>query len=104
MSGDAILASLMAQAEARGGDLATMRALVEEASDNGARRALGRLGLDDPKARRDMDELRQLLGAWRDAKTSARKAVIGWIVRVMLAGLLIALAVKLKMISLVTGP
>lgn len=104
MTGEGILATLMAQAEARGGDLATLRALVEEASDNGARRALGRLGLDDAKARADMDELRQLLGAWRDAKSSARKAVVGWIVRVMLAGLLIALAVKMKMISLVTGP
>lgn len=104
MSGDGILAALMAQAEARGGDVTTMRALVEEASDAGARRALAKLGLDDLRARRDMDELRQLLGAWRDAKASARKAAIGWVVRVVLAGLLIAIAVKLKLLSLVTAP
>lgn len=103
MSGEGILASLMAQAEARGGDVMTMRALVEEASDAGARRALATLGLEDRKAREDMDELRQLLGAWRDAKASARKAAIGWFVRVMLAGLLIAIAVKLKLLSLVTA-
>ena len=65
---DALLARLMAQAEGKGVDLVTLRALVEEASQAGATRALGALGLDDPRARRDMDELRELLSAWRDAK------------------------------------
>ena len=78
MTGDALLARLMAQAEGRGVDLITLRALVEEASQAGATRALGALGLDDPRARRDMDELRELLSAWRDAKRSARQAVVSW--------------------------
>ena len=103
MTGDHLLARLMAQSEARGVDLVTLRALVEEASQAGASRALGALGLDDPRARRDMDELRELLSAWRDAKRSAGKAVIAWIVRVMLAALLIGLAVKLRLTDLVTG-
>ena len=60
-----------------------MRALVEEASQAGATRALGALGLDDPRARRDMDELRELLSAWRDAKRRARQAVVSWAVRVL---------------------
>ena len=71
MTGD-LLARLMAQGEAQGVDMITLRALVEEASQSGASRALGALGLDDPRARRDMDELRELLSAWRDAKRSAR--------------------------------
>jgi hypothetical protein len=75
MSGDAVLASLMAQAEGRGTELITLRALVEESSQAGARRALAQLGLDDERARRDMDELRELLSAWRDAKRSAAKAL-----------------------------
>ena len=103
MTGDQLLARLMAQSEARGVDLVTLRALVEEASQAGASRALGALGLDDPKARRDMDELRELLSAWRDAKRSAGRAVVAWIVRVCLAALLIGLAVKLGLIELVTG-
>ncbi len=41
MSAEALLASLMAQAEGRGVDLITLRALVEESSQAGARRALG---------------------------------------------------------------
>ena len=76
MTADALLARLMAQAEGRGVDLVTLRALVEEASQAGATRALGALGLDDARARRDMDELRELLSAWRDAKRSAAQAVV----------------------------
>ena len=103
MTGDALLARLMAQSEAKGVDLVSLRALVEEASQAGATRALDALGLDDPRARRDMDELRELLSAWRDAKRSARQAVVGWTVRVFLALLLIGLAVRFRLTELVTG-
>jgi hypothetical protein len=102
-SGDALLASLMAQAEARGIDLITLRALVEESSQAGARRALAALGLEDDRARRDMDELRELLSAWRDAKRSAWRAAVGWLVRIALAMVLIGLAVKLRLTALITG-
>jgi hypothetical protein len=101
--GETMLARLMAQAEGRGGDLITLRALVEDASQAGASRALGALGLDDPRARRDMDELRELLSAWRDAKRSARQAVVTWTTRVVLALLLIGLAVRVRLTDLVTG-
>lgn len=100
---DAILARLMAQAEARGGELVTLRALVEEASEAGASRALGALGLDDPRARRDMDELRELLSAWRDAKRSAGQAVVAWFVRICLAALLIGLAVRFRLAAGLVG-
>jgi hypothetical protein len=102
MTGE-LLARLMAQSEAKGVDLVTLRALVEEASQAGAARAMGALGLDDPRARRDMDELRELLSAWRDAKRSARQAVVGWAVRVLLAVLLIGLAVRFNLTELITG-
>src|SRR6188768_1321169 len=97
MTGDRLIARLLAQAEGRGVDLVTLRALVEEASQAGASRALGALGLDDARARRDMDELRELLSAWRDAKRSARRALVAWAVRLCSAALLIGLAVKLRL-------
>ena len=100
---DDVLAQLMTQAEGRGVELVTLRALVEEASQSGATRALGALGLDDPRARRDMDELRELLSAWRDAKRTARRAIVGWAMRVMFAGLLIGMAVKLRLTDLMSG-
>lgn len=102
MTGD-VLARLMVQSEAKGVDLVTLRALVEEASQAGATRALGALGLDDPRARRDMDELRELLSAWRDAKRSARQAVVSWAVRVVLALLLIGLAVRFRLTDMFAG-
>ncbi|WP_033074769.1 DUF6127 family protein [Sphingopyxis sp. MWB1] len=76
-------------------DAALLRAVVEEASELGARRALARLGLADEAARGDIGDLRQLLGAWRDAKQSAWKAAVDWAVRGSLALLVIGLAVKL---------
>lgn len=96
-----MLLHLAAQAEARGADLVTLRALIEEASDLGAARALARLGLSDENAAKDMAELRELLSAWRDAKSTVRKTVIGWIVRWCLALLLLGLAVKLGLAGLV---
>jgi Family of unknown function (DUF6127) len=75
--------------------------LFAQASDAGAQKALARLGLDDPNAAKDMNELRELLSAWRDAKTTARKAAIGWVVKTALALLLIGIAVKLGFTHLV---
>ncbi|MEM8917681.1 MAG: DUF6127 family protein [Pseudomonadota bacterium] len=92
---DEMLARLLEQAEGEGADLVTLRAIVEEATDSGAERVLDRLGLADPKAQDDIDQLRELLRAWRDAKASAWKAVLTWIVRGMLALLLIGIAVRL---------
>lgn len=89
-----VLAHLSAQAEAKGADLATVRALVEEASEAGAARALGRLGLEDARARRDMDELRELLQAWRDAKKSAGAAALSWLVRILLALVVLGMLVR----------
>lgn len=90
-----MLARLIAQANGQGGDLVALRAIVEEASELGAARALDRLGLGDANAQGDIDELRELLSAWRDAKASAWKAAIDWLVRGTLALLLVGIAVRL---------
>lgn len=90
-----MLARLAAQAVSTPPEIVTLRALVEEASELGAARALERLGLDDSRARDDMAELRELLSAWRDAKRSAWKAAIDWLVRRVLAVVLIGMALEL---------
>jgi uncharacterized protein DUF6127 len=96
-----MLALLVAQAEGQGADLVTLRALIEEASGLGAERALAALGLRDEHARRDMDDLRELLRAWRDAKRSATRAVVSWAVRILLALLVAGIAVKAGLLELV---
>ena len=95
MNREDMLAKLIAQAAAEGGELITLRAIVEEASEVGANRVLARIGLGDTKAQDDIDELRELLGAWRAAKASAWKAAVEWIVRGAMAILLIGIAVRL---------
>ena len=99
----AMLAGLLAQAEGQGSDLVMLRALIEEATEAGAIRALGRIGLHDDKAGSDIVELRQLIQGWRDAKRSAVSAMVTWVVRSLIAALLIGIAVKLGMIGMIRG-
>lgn len=90
-----MLASLLAQANTEGAKLDTLRAIVEETSELAADRVLVRLGLGDANAEEDLGELRELLAAWRDAKSSAWKALVEWAIRAGLALLLIGIAVRL---------
>ena len=90
-----MLARLVAQAATSSPEIVTLRALVEEASELGAARALERIGLGDEGAGGDIGELRELLSAWRDAKKSAWKAAVEWLVRGLLALLLVGLAMRL---------
>lgn len=95
MNNAGMLAQLIAQAADEGADLVTLRAVVEEASELGAQRVLASLGLDDERASGDLSELRQLLGAWRDAKSTAWREAVNWIVRGVLALLLVGIAVRM---------
>ncbi len=97
----ALLARLVEQGRSEGADLLTLRAMAEEASELGAARALERLGLADTRARADLDELRELLSAWRDAKRTARAAVVSWVIRILLAALMLGMAARLGMVALV---
>ncbi|MEE4536978.1 MAG: DUF6127 family protein [Erythrobacter sp.] len=95
MTRNDMLTSLMAQAQTEGAELMTLRAIIEEASELAADRVALRLGLSDDAALEDLGELRELLKAWRDAKSSAWKALVQWAVRGLLAALLIGIAVRL---------
>lgn len=100
MNREDMLAGLVAQALETGADLVTLRAIVEESSELGAERVLDKIGLDDEGAQDDLDELRDLLSAWRAAKASASKAVVEWCVRGLMALLLIGIAVRLGVTDL----
>ncbi len=95
------MSDMPSKTEVKSVNIMILHELIAEASEQGAARALSRLGLNDEAAPKDMAELRELLSAWRDAKRSARKAAIGWLVRITLALVLIGLAVKLGLTGLV---
>ncbi|MBU6206855.1 MAG: hypothetical protein KGQ42_04145 [Alphaproteobacteria bacterium] len=99
MTDGTILAHLMEDAHAAGTELVTLKAMAEEAAESGAQRAMAAIGLADEAAHKDVAELRQLLAAWRDAKSSMRRAVIEWLVRIGLATLLLVLAVRHGLIA-----
>ena len=94
MNRNEMVARLLSQAEDQGAELVTLRAIIEEASELGAERVLSHMGLDDPGAQIDLSELRQLLQAWRDAKSSAWKAVLTWLVRGALVLLLLGIVFR----------
>ncbi len=96
-----MLAALIAQAEGQGADLITLRALIEEATEAGAARALASIGLHDERAGADIVELRELIQGWRDAKRSALSAVVTWAIRGAVAALLVAIAARLGMTDLI---
>ena len=95
------MADAFLKTEVKSVNIMILHELIAEASEQGAARALARLGLSDEGACKDMAELRELLSAWRDAKRSATKAAVGWVVRMGLVLLLIGLAVKLGLTGLV---
>jgi hypothetical protein len=88
---------------ARRGEQGDLRALAEDAGEAGMARALERIGLADPAARADVDELRQLLAAWRDAKRAARDAVVAWVVRIALALIMFGMAMKFGLVPPMHG-
>jgi len=63
-------------------------ALLDEAAERGARRALERVGLHDEHAGRDVQDLRDLIEGWRSAKA----AVVSTIAKYITVGLLGAMA------------
>ena len=80
-----ILNTLVMQAVDDGAKPLTLRAIIEEASQAGAERALAHLGLSDPSAHQDILELRQLLISWRDVQTTARRTLVRWLTTVLLS-------------------
>jgi Family of unknown function (DUF6127) len=94
-----ILEGLVAQAESQGAARVTLQAIVEEGAEAGAARALKRLGLMDEKAGDDIQELRELVQGWRDVKKSALRSFIGWLMRSIVALLLLGLSFKLGLLQ-----
>lgn len=94
-----MLARLVAQLSDQGSDLVTVRAVIEEASELGATHALHKLGLSDAHARKDLDELRELLGAWRIARRGAFRSALGWLAKAMVALMLFGMAMRFGLID-----
>jgi hypothetical protein len=74
-----------------------LQALAAAGAREGARQVLSHLGLDDETASSDLRDLRDLLGAWRDARRVAWRTTVKVITTGILAILLAGTAIKLKL-------
>jgi len=52
-----------------------VQAMIDQAAEAGARRALASVGLQDEGAGKDLAEMRDALAMWRDVKRSVLKTV-----------------------------
>lgn len=78
-------------------DLGELEVLLDRAAEEGARRALAAIGLEDTRAAADVRDLRELLASWRVAKRTVWQTVIRFVTTVVLAALLAGLALKAKL-------
>ncbi|HXV74408.1 MAG TPA: DUF6127 family protein [Sphingomonadales bacterium] len=75
----------------------SLRKLIEAASEEGAARALAKLGLHDDTAGKDIRELRDLLEAWRETRKTAWRTVVRWVTSALIILILAGLAIRLKL-------
>jgi len=71
-------------------------AMIAKGSDDGALKALARVGLHDENAVHDVKELRSLLDSWRQTKRTVRSTVIKTLTVGILGFLMGASFLKLK--------
>jgi len=73
---------------------AELTAMVEKAAEEGAKRALRSIGLQDETAMSDVRDLRSLLDAWR-----AKKTVLTTIVKALVVAFLAAIGTGVAIMS-----
>ncbi|WP_428246742.1 DUF6127 family protein [Ferrovibrio sp.] len=73
-----------------------LKAALERAAEMGARKALEGVGLHDAEAGKDVRDLRELLDAWRSARSTVWRTILKVSTTAALVALGAGLAVKLK--------
>ncbi len=73
---------------------AALDAMLEEAAERGATKAMEKVGLHDEHAGKDVAELRGLLEAWRDTKTTVRRTVVKWAITLVLGAIAAGVAIS----------
>lgn len=71
-----------------------LQKLLEKAAEQGAERALSKVGLSDVDAGNDIRDLRRLMKDWRDVKRTFIRSIVGDLAKLILGAL--ALGAYLK--------
>lgn len=73
-----------------------LEAMLDRAAKRGARAALEELGLHDENAGRDIEDMRELLASWRDARRTAWRTIIKWVTTATLGFIVLAVWTQVK--------
>jgi hypothetical protein len=73
-----------------------LEAMLEDAAERGARRALASVGLDDEEAPAHIRGLRDLFDAWRTVRSGALKQIGQGIALVVFGALVFFISTKIK--------
>lgn len=73
---------------------AELDALVERAAEEGSKKALHAIGLHDEEAAADVRDLRGLLDAWREAKKTAMRTAVSFMIKAALVAMLAGVGFK----------
>lgn len=73
--------------------------IIERAVEKGITNALKQIGCNDINTIKDMEEIRDILNAWRCTKRTIWESVVRIITTGVLIALLIGMAIKLKIIG-----
>lgn len=73
-----------------------IRRLINEAAEEGATRALEKIGLHDENAPKDITELRTLLDSWRQTKSTVLKTIVQWMTMAILGALALGAWTQVK--------
>lgn len=76
---------------------AEFEALLEQAAERGARKALADVGLEGDTAAADVRDLRSLLDAFKIVRTTALQTAVRIIVTAILALIVLGAAIRLKL-------
>ncbi len=78
----------------------TIAEIIERAAERSADRVAEKLGLNDKDAPEDLRDLRGMLAAWRDMKTTARRTAVRILTTLLIGGFLLFVGIKSKILGL----
>ena len=72
-----------------------LEAMLERASEKGARKALAKVGLHDDDAPNDIRDLRDLLRAWNATRNTVWQTIVKWFTMLFLTALAAGVMLKI---------
>jgi hypothetical protein len=77
-------------------DSSSLQRMLDDAARRGAEEALARIGLHDESSAKDIGDLRDLLSAWREVRSTAIRTSTKVLTTIIIGAVLVGLGIKLE--------